>query len=105
MPGYLNARNPNNPDQGTIVMDEERYILVRKMWDMLLTGAYSVPMIQEIANQDWKYRSPKRRRSGDLPLHRNTLYHMFNNIRYAGLIPVPEKPGEYEEAQYPAMIA
>ncbi len=105
MPGYMNARNPNNPDQGIIVIDEERYTLVRKMWDMLLTGAYSVPMIQEIANEDWQYRTPKRRRSGDKPIHRNTLYHMFSNVRYAGLIPIPDKPGEYEKAQYPAMIS
>jgi site-specific DNA recombinase len=104
MPGYLNARNPNNPDQGIIVIDEDRYPLIRKMWDMLLTGAYSVPMIERTANEDWKYLTPKRRRSGGVPIHRNSLYKMFTNIRYTGLIPVPDKPGEYETAQYPAMI-
>lgn len=30
---------------------------------------------------------------------------MFSNVRYAGLIPIPDKPGEYEKAQYPAMIS
>ena len=104
MPGYLNKRNPHNPDQGIIVIDEERYTFVRKMWDMLLTGAYSVPQIQKIANEDWGYRSPVRRKSGGTPLHRNTVYKMFTNIRYAGLIPIPGKPGEYEKATYPAMI-
>lgn len=104
MPGYLNARNPNNPDQGIIVIDEDRFTMVRKMWDMLLTGAYSVPMIEKIANEDWKYRSPVRRRSGGTPIHRNSLYKVFTNIRYTGLIPVPDKPGEFETAQYPAMV-
>jgi len=104
MPGYLNARNPANPDQGMIVIDPDRYALVRKMWDMLLTGAYSVPLIQVTANEDWHYRSPKRRRSGGAPIHRNSLYNMFTNIRYAGLIPIPGEPGEYERAAYPAMI-
>jgi site-specific DNA recombinase len=104
MPGYSNARNPANPDQGIIVVDEDRYTLVRKMWDMLLTGAYSVPMIEKVATEDWKYRSPVRRRSGGAPMHRNTLYQMFNNIRYTGLIPIPGKPGEYEIASFPAMI-
>jgi site-specific DNA recombinase len=104
MPGYLNARNPNNPDQGITVIDEDRYVLVRKMWDMLLTGAYSVPMIEKVATNDWGYRSPKRRRSGDRPIHRNTLYKMFTNIRYTGLIPVPGEPTEHEIAKYPAMI-
>ena len=105
MPGYLNARNPNNPDQGIIVVDEDRYALVRKMWDYLLTGNYSVPMIEKIANEEWGYRSPKRRNSGDAPMHRNTLYKMFTNIRYTGLIPVPNKPEQYEKATYPAMIS
>jgi DNA invertase Pin-like site-specific DNA recombinase len=105
MPGYLNARNPNNPDQGIIVMDEERHALVRKMWDMFLTSAYSVPMIEKIANEEWKYRTPVRRRSGGAPMHRNTLYHMFSNIRYTGLIPIPGKPDQYENGQYPAMIS
>lgn len=105
MPGYLNARNPNNPDQGIIVVDEDRYALVRKMWDYLLTGNYSVPMIEKIASEEWGYRSPKRRNSGDTPMHRNTLYKMFTNIRYTGLIPVPDKPDQYEKATYPAMIS
>jgi DNA invertase Pin-like site-specific DNA recombinase len=104
-PGYLNSRNPNNPDQGIIIIDEERYPLVRKMWDMLLTGNYSVPMIEKIANEEWGYRSPKRRKSGGTPLHRNTLYKLFTNIRYTGLIPVPGTSEQYEKAQYPAMIS
>lgn len=104
MPGYRNERNPHNPDQGIIVADDERYALVRKMWDMLLTGAYSVPQIQKVANEDWGYRSPVRRKSGGTPLHRNTVYKMFNNIRYTGLIPIPDRPEEFEKAQYPAMI-
>ncbi len=105
LPGYLNERNPNNPDQGIIVVDEERYPLVRKMWDLLLTGGYSVPMIEKIANEDWKYRSPLRRKTGGTPMSRNTIYKMFTNIRYTGLIPIPGKPGEYEKAQYPSMIS
>ena len=105
MPGYLNARNPNNPDQGITVVDGERYKLVREMWDMLLTGAYSVPMIEKVANEEWGYRSPMRRKSGGTPMHRNTLYKMFTNIRYTGLIPVPNKPEQYEKATYPAMVS
>lgn len=54
------------------------------MWDLLLTGGYSVPMIEKIANEDWRYRSPIRRKSGGTPIHRNTLYKLFTNIRYAG---------------------
>jgi site-specific DNA recombinase len=105
IPGYSNARNPNNSSQGIVVVDKERFPLIRKMWDLLLSGEYSVPMIQKIANEEWHYLSPRRRNSGETPLHRTTLYNLFSNIRYAGLIPVPGKPGEYEKAQYPAMVS
>jgi site-specific DNA recombinase len=104
MPGYLNGRNPDLPEQGITVVDEDRYTLIRKMWDMLLTGAYSIPMIEKVATDDWKYLTPKRRRSGGTPIHRNTLYKMFTNIRYTGLIPIPGSADDYEIAKYPAMI-
>jgi site-specific DNA recombinase len=105
LPGYLNARNPSNPDQGIIVVDEERYPLVRKMWDLLLTGGYSVPMINKIANEQWGYLSPIRRKTGGTPMARNTLYKLFTNIRYTGLIPIPGKPGDFEKSTFPAMIS
>ena len=104
MQGYITIRDPADPDHCIQIVDEERHSLVRKMWDLFLTGAYSVPMIEEIAREDWKYLTIKRRRSGGRPLHRNSVYKIFSNIRYAGLIPVPGKPGEYEKASYPPMI-
>ena len=104
MQGYLTIRDPDDPDHCIQVMDEDRFAIVRKMWDLFLTGAYSVPMIEKIAREDWKYLTIKRRRSGGSSLHRNSIYNIFSNIRYAGLIPVPGSPGEYEKASYPAMI-
>lgn len=103
--GYLNARNPQFPDQGIIVKDDERFPLRRKMWDLMLTGNYSVPQIADIANNQWGYRTRQTKKHPSGPVSRNALYHMFNNSRYAGLIPVPGQPGTYEKASYEVMVS
>lgn len=102
--GYLNTRNPNNPDQGIIVIDPDRFELCRKMWDLLLSGEWSVPAIIDVANNEWGFRTKEHRRSGGNPLSRSTLYQFFTNIRLAGKIPIPDKPGEYEDAAYQPMV-
>lgn len=83
--GYLNT--PER-DKGTkiIVKDPDRFHLVRKMWDLLLTGHHSVPEILRIANEDWGFTSRKTRKMGGGPLSRSALYGMFTNIFYAGEI-------------------
>ncbi len=63
-----------------ILPDPARFELVRKMWDLLLTGQYSVQKIWQIAANDWGLRQ----RNGGKPLSRSKIYEMFNNCFYAG---------------------
>jgi site-specific DNA recombinase len=79
--GYLNDRLDTR-----VVVDPERYPLVRQAWDLMLTGAYSVPQVLQKLNEDWGYRTPKRRASGGRPVAINTLYRVFRNPFYAGLL-------------------
>lgn len=104
--GYLNAQNPNieeDPTESITVIDPERFPLIRKAWDLLLTGEYSVPMIQDIMNNQWGFRMRKTRHRGGNGISRTSLYHIFTNVRYAGKIPDPQT-GELHDAKYPAMI-
>ena len=78
--GYYNDRIVNE-----IYPDKERFDMVRKMWDMLLSGNYTVPKIRKIANEEWGFRTPKFKRSGDGPIAESSLYRMFNNIFYTGM--------------------
>lgn len=57
--GYLNDRNSR-----TIVVDPERFPLLRRAVDLLLTGAYSVPQVLNILNNDWGYRTRRTRKTG-----------------------------------------
>ena len=62
-----------------ILEDIERFPLVRKMWDLLLTGNYSVEKIMDIANNQWGFKQ----RTGN-PLSRTKTYEIFNSIFYTG---------------------
>jgi len=79
--GYI-----NEPYLRTIVKDPEKFDLIRKMWDMMLTGSYSPTKIAKIVNREWGYRTRKTRRSGGTELSINGIYKIFNSQFYAGVI-------------------
>jgi len=102
--GYLNARNDGREDYGVLIKDPDRFDLRRHMWDLMLTGKYSVPRIAEIANKQWGYVTRGTRKYPPGPIARTSIYNMFNNPRYAGKIPVPDQPDHYEKARYDPMV-
>ncbi len=55
-------------------------------------------------NDEWGYRTLKRRKTGNVKISRSGLYSMFRNVRYAGLIPDPYDREHLFKAAYPAMI-
>lgn len=77
--GYINERLEH-----TILPDPERFHLVRKMWDLMLTGNYTPKKIAEIASKEWGYRSLKSKHSGGVEMAPSVIYKMFNNIFYTG---------------------
>lgn len=82
--GYLNDKHRDKGDK-TISPDPERFPLLRKAWDMLLTGAYSVPQLQETLNRGWGMRTVVTRSGrGGEPLAKSTLYRLFGSVFYAG---------------------
>ena len=79
--GYLNDLSNH-----TIVPDPDRFPLVRRMWDMTITGTYTVPHIVRVANEKWGYRTRKTRRTGGTKLQMSALYRVLSNPFYYGLI-------------------
>lgn len=88
--GWVNYRPPlgyiNDKAQKTIVKDPERFDLVRRMWDLLLTGAMRPDQIRRAANEDWGFRTRRTRRGGGKLISRSVFYAMFANPFYAGII-------------------
>jgi len=77
--GYL-----NEPNDRTIVPDPERFDLMRKMWDLLLTGT-PILEIWRIANEQWGFKTRAFHDTGK-ELSRSGLYKIFKNPFYYGLI-------------------
>ena len=70
--GWLPSRAPlgykNDLLNHTIIEDSERFHLVRKMWDMMLSGNYTVSQIKEIVNNEWGFRTIKQKEAEELEL-------------------------------------
>ena len=72
--GYL-----NDPLTRTIVPDPERFPIVRRMWNYMLSGTYSPPSVLELATNEWGLRTRKGKRRGGGPLAYSAVYQLFNN--------------------------
>ena len=96
--GYYNYNDTVTID---IRVDEERFDMVRKMWELLLTGNYTVPQIQQIANEEWGFRTRKHKRSGGTPIALSTMYRMFTNQFYTGMF---EWSGDLYEGNHKAIV-
>ena len=88
--GWASFRPPlgyrNDRINKTIVKDDERFPLVRRMWELLLTGTVSPRQIITIANDEWGFRTRPSKRQGGGALSRTTLYDMLANPFYTGMI-------------------
>jgi len=94
--GYLNDKLNK-----TIITDPERFHLIRKMWDLMLTGNYTPPKILDKANDEWGLRTRKRKLSGNCELSRSGIYRILTNLFYAGII---ENSGIQYEGKHEKMI-
>src|SRR6266699_1345445 len=74
--GYLNNTDPQT-GENNLIKDPERFALIRRMWDLLLTGLYTPPRIRDIANAEWSFRTRPTRKMGDKPLCRSAIYKIF----------------------------
>jgi site-specific DNA recombinase len=90
-------------DTKTIVKDPDRFELVRRMWDLLLTGTMRPEVILTIANKEWHFRTRQFKRAGGNPLSRTTLYNIFANPFYTGVIRL--RSGQTYVGAHDAMVS
>ncbi len=82
----LGYRNTITKPRGEnyIIKDRKRFKIIRKAWDLMLTGNYTGTMILDILNNEYGLRTPKTKRSGGKPLARSALYRLFADPFYTG---------------------
>lgn len=83
--GYLNVGTEKGSK--TIAVDPERFEIVRKMWDLFLTGSYSVSKIRGIAINEWGLRTLKHRKIGGNPPTMSHMYNILKDTFYYGYYP------------------
>ncbi len=81
--GYLNSKTREKGKE-TILTDELRFPIVRKMWDLMLTGNYRIPQILEVATNEWGLRTPNRKKLGGKPVCVSYMWKIFTNPFYTG---------------------
>ena len=86
----------------TIKVDKKRFTVLRKCWDLMLTGSYTPPQILKKLNDEWGYRTRKTLKTGDKPLSRSGIYRMFSNEFYAGLI--KQQDGTWTKGTHTPMV-
>ena len=79
--GYINVFNI---DHREIAPDPDRFTMVRQIWDLFLTGSYSVSKIRSIANNKWGFRTKTTRKMGGRPLSMSHIYKVLNDPFYYG---------------------
>ncbi|MDP3296847.1 MAG: recombinase family protein [Thermodesulfovibrionia bacterium] len=94
--GYLNDLATH-----TITKDPDRFNLIRRVWDYMLTGNYTVHQILDKLNDEWGFLSAKRKRSGNKPLALSGLYRIFTNLFYTGVI---VHKGQHYEGKHEPII-
>lgn len=99
--GYLNSRDPANPNRGIVIKDSERFDTVRRAFDLMLKGTHSVRRVVDIMNEEWGFRTRPTPTRPDSPLSYATAYDMFTNPFYAGFT---IHNGVQRKGSHPAML-
>jgi len=96
--GYLNDKSKGKGLK-EIAKDPERFELVKKMWQLMLTGLYTPTKIIEIAHEEWGILNPKNRF-----ISRSTIYKLFTNPFYYGWYEYPVGSGNWHQGRHEPMI-
>lgn len=94
--GYI-----NDPISKKVVKDPERFEIVRKMWDLVLSGKFNASDIYRKARYEWGFLTKKRKSVGGGHLSLSMTYKLFKNPFYRGVF---FQCGEEYIGNYPKMI-
>lgn len=98
--GYLNTRLAER-GSNYIIVDDVRFPLLRRAWELMLTGSYVPEEVRERLNNDWGFRTRPTSKRREQPLSRSGIYSLLTNPFYAGIIAYG---GSYEMGKHQPMV-
>ena len=96
--GYLNDKYEERGKK-KIYTDTERFSLLRKMVELMLTGKYTPPQILVIANEQWGFRGPHGKK-----LARSSIYNLFTRPFYYGEYEYPVDSGLWYKGNHEPLM-
>ena len=88
----------------TITKDLDRFTIVRHIFDLMLTGNYTVPQVWDISRKKLNLTTYKRRNLGGKHLSKSGMYAVLSNPFYYGWFEYPFRSGEWHKGAHEAMI-
>jgi len=98
--GYLNTKS-SAKGANTVIADPERWHIIRKGFDLLLSRKYTVPQILVLLNREYGLHTRAKSTTGGRLLARATLYRIFTNPFYYGYF---YHKADLFKGTYPPMI-
>lgn len=86
LPGVAGIGYLNDKVNKTVIADPERFDLIQRMLELMLTGAHSPRDLWRMAKDEWGLRTAKRGKIGGAPLSLSAVYRILTNPFYAGVI-------------------
>ena len=102
-PGYLNDMTREQGNR-TIIKDPIGFKLIKRSFRLVLSGLYSPNQVISKLNEDWGYRTPKRRKLGGKPLAKSRFYKILSDPFYYGQYEFPANSGSWYKGKHPKMV-
>jgi site-specific DNA recombinase len=83
-----------------LIPDPKRFSLLRRGWELMLSGDKSVPQVLEELN-GMGYRTQRTKTGGNRPMPRSSLYRLFTDPFYMGVF---EYEGEVLQGKHRPMV-
>lgn len=97
--GYMH--NPyKHKGEKEIIKDPERFDLVRKMWELMLTGTYNPPQVLKIATEEWGLRNRQGKK-----VSKSNIYRIFSDPFYYGEFEYPKGSGNWYDGAHDSMVS
>lgn len=81
-------------------IDPLRFLIIRKMWDLMLTGTLTPYQILKRATDEWGLRNRRGQK-----LSKAQIYNIFNNPFYYGEFEWPKKSGDIYKGGHKPMVS
>ena len=100
--GYINVGDQKGFKE--MANDPDRFDAIRKTWDLMLAGNYTVKKIRHVLNEDLGFRTRQSKRQGGKKISMSMLYKIFSDPFYYGYFEYPKHSGNWYQGKHQPMV-